>query len=54
MSIEGLTSGIIYRFHKALHIFGRYNQPPMQCGVGAFLLPGFTIEWFTRPDELRF
>jgi hypothetical protein len=52
--LEGLTSGIICRFHKALHICDHYNQPPTQYGVGAFLLPSLTIEWFIRRDDRRF
>jgi hypothetical protein len=46
MSFEGLTSGIICRFHKALDICEHYKKPPALYGVGAFLLPSFTIEWF--------
>jgi hypothetical protein len=46
MSLEGLTSGIICRFHKAYIFVDHCKQPPALYGVGAFLLPRFTIEWF--------
>jgi hypothetical protein len=46
MSFEGLISGIICRFHKR-YIFTNHSKQPLALyGVGAFLLPRFTIEWF--------